>query len=44
MHLLFDIGNNLLAFFDSSGLGLQPGVEVLEFVWYRGRALLVAKL
>ena len=29
-HLFFDIGNNnLLAFFDFPGLGLQPGVEAL---------------
>jgi glyoxylase I family protein len=29
-HLFFDIGNqNLLAFFDFPGLGLQPGVESL---------------
>src|SRR5947209_2682030 len=32
-HLLFDIGNdNLLAFFDFPGLGLQPGVESLGAV------------
>jgi len=29
-HLFFDIGNdNLLAFFDFPGLGLQPGIEAL---------------
>lgn len=29
-HLFFDIGNdNLLAFFDFPGLGLEPGVEAL---------------
>src|SRR5436309_14258014 len=32
-HLFFDIGNdNLLAFFDFPGLGLQPGVESLGAV------------
>jgi glyoxylase I family protein len=32
-HLFFDIGNdNLLAFFDFPGLGLQPGVESLGSV------------
>ena len=32
-HLFFDIGNdNLLAFFDFPGLGLQPGVESLAAV------------
>src|SRR5438067_12770835 len=32
-HLLFDIGNdNLLAFFDFPGLGLQPGIESLGSV------------
>ena len=37
--LFFDVGNNnLLAFFDFPGQGLQPGMEVLELVWYRGRA------
>ena len=32
-HLFFDIGNdNLLAFFDFPGLGLQPGVESIGSV------------
>ncbi len=32
-HLFFDIGNNnLLAFFDFPGLGLQPGIESLGSV------------
>src|ERR671932_2277342 len=44
-HLFFDIGNdNLLAFFDFPGLGLQPGVESIGSVQHIAIAASAAQL